>query len=543
MIPTRHISALPQCLFGLVLICWPLLDTDPANAITPRRIALGSCLVLLLVSSIALRRRPIHGQPTDWAMLACALWYTGRAVWSDTPLDPYDLLNSFILLCSYAWCRLEGTRIVLPALFLSGVIQSIVALAQCAGTTASRHSYYDLTGSFPNPGPLGGWLCIATLAALILSQRAWQTRNLLQIVPLSLGSLILAGTLLLTDSRAAWLGVVAGAFVWIGTRRFRHRPLLLISMGLALLLGTTFLYHYKKESADGRLFIWHVSAEWIAERPIAGHGIGSFQDQYMFAQADYFARHPASYGRQIADQVDRPFNEWIGIACEQGAIGTLLTLLLFGLMYRANRGSTVLVLLTGLIIFGLFSYPSAFLSFGMVLGALLAGCPTGGPNDSCRRLSPGISGAVCAIILATGGTVLGTVYRNGSTERSRYIRLREASLEIQKPQIDIPRLETLASRLPIAEFYVDLGDRLLDRQEIERAKHYYRQAMQMIPSRLRPYDGLFRAYLSAGQTDSATRIARHIVAMPLKVSNTTTIRIRHQAKEWLERQPRLIPEN
>lgn len=28
MIPTRHISALPQCLFGLVLICWPLLDTD-----------------------------------------------------------------------------------------------------------------------------------------------------------------------------------------------------------------------------------------------------------------------------------------------------------------------------------------------------------------------------------------------------------------------------------------------------------------------------------------------------------------------------------
>ena len=28
MIPTRHPSALPQCLFGLVLICWPLLDTD-----------------------------------------------------------------------------------------------------------------------------------------------------------------------------------------------------------------------------------------------------------------------------------------------------------------------------------------------------------------------------------------------------------------------------------------------------------------------------------------------------------------------------------
>ena len=101
---------------------------------------------------------------------------------------------------------------------------------------------------------------------------------------------------------------------------------------------------------------------------------------------------------------------------------------------------------------------------------------------------------------------------------------------------DLPWLDRQARRLPIAAFYTDLGDRWLAADSVERAEHYYRQAVRMIPSRLRPYDGLFRACLRMGQVDSAMTMARKIVTMPVKVGNTMTIRIRRSAAEWLEEQ-------
>ena len=61
-----------------------------------------------------------------------------------------------------------------------------------------------------------------------------------------------------------------------------------------------------------------------------------------------------------------------------------------------------------------------------------------------------------------------------------------------------------------------------------------RAAARMIPRRLRPYEGLWRACRRAGETDSALILARKIVSMPVKASNTTTIRIRRAAQEWID---------
>ena len=39
------------------------------------------------------------------------------------------------------------------------------------------------------------------------------------------------------------------------------------------------IYYYKKDSADGRLLIWRVSIDMIADAPLVGHGIGTFENK------------------------------------------------------------------------------------------------------------------------------------------------------------------------------------------------------------------------------------------------------------------------
>lgn len=538
MLPHPHIRSILQALFGLLLVCWPVLDIAPTGAVTTQRIVLGGGMLLLLVIAIltaGTQKRPVRWNQTDRAMLACTVWYVGNAIFIGCgQTDPYSLLSGLVILTAYAFCRLAGTSMILPAMLVSGLIQAGIVTAQLCGIAATRHSYYDFTGSFPNPGPLGGWLCVAALAAVVLTGQLWKSRRKVWAVLCAAGGLYVGIILLLTDSRAAWLGFAAGVFAMLCTLRFRYKRLVLLSMAVIALVGALFLYGYKKDSADGRLLVWRVSADMIAQKLLAGHGIGTFSEHYMFAQADYFERNPDSRFTNVAEQVSYPFNELIGITCEQGIIGGLLLLLLVGsaLLYRGNtEGKTLLI---GLSVFGLFSYPSAFLSFGLLFGAVLA-ASANTPSSGRRLFSCRTAMIIAGTVLLAGGVLLYFISADRNALVNRYALVREASgLTLRGNPNDLPRLEQMAQRLPIAGFYVEMGDLYLEAGNTLRAKYYYRTAVRMIPSRLKPYDGLFRAYLQSEQLDSAALMARRIVTMPVKVSNTTTIRIRQTAQEWLQ---------
>lgn len=538
MFPHLHIRSILQALFGLLLVCWPVLDTAPTGAVTTLRIVLGGGMLLLLVTALltAGRQRQIPKRnQTDWAVLACTVWYAGNAILIGRgQTDPYSLLSGLVILTAYAFCRLAGTSMILPAMVVSGLIQASIVTAQLCGTVATRHSYYDFTGSFPNPGPLGGWLCVAALAAVVLTGQLWKRGRKTWATLCAAGGIYIGIILLLTDSRAAWLGFAAGIFWILCTLRFRYKRLVLLSMAVIALVGAIFLYGYKKDSADGRLLVWRVSADMIAQKPVMGHGIGTFSEHYMFAQADYFERNPDSRFTNVAEQVSYPFNELIGITCEQGIVGGLLLLLLVGsaLLYRGNtEGKTLLI---GLSLFGLFSYPSAFLSFGLLFGAVLA-ASANTPSSGRHLFSCRTAMIIAGTALLAGSALLYFISTDKSALVNRYALVREASgLTLGRDPNDLPKLEQLAQRLPIAGLYVELGDLYLKIDSTHRAKYYYRIAARMIPSRLKPYDGLFRAYLQSGQLDSAALMARRIVTMPVKVSNTTTIRIRQTAQEWLQ---------
>lgn len=543
MIHGSHISAAWQILFGVLLVCWPLLDTGASGAVTSERILLTGVALGLLATAVltaACTGARWRWSGVDGGVGLCGGWFILHVAFvGPGETDPYPVSIGLAGLAAYGFCRVAGTAGLLPAIFVSGVVQSGIAFAQCAGLVASRHSYYGLTGSFPNPGPLGGWLCVAMLAAVVLMEQSGREGRKIRTLLFGIGGLPIGIVLFLTDSRAAWVGFAVALFSMLFTRRFRYKKTVLGALTAIFVLGFFALYRYKKESADGRLLIWRVSADVISQKPGIGHGVGTFPERYMFAQADYFARNPESRFVAVADQVSVPFNEWIGIVCEQGVVGGVLALLLFGaaLCGRATESQRQgRVLLVGLGVFSLFSYPLTFPAFGLLLGAILARCANR-PAVSGRRVALRVALPVALSVAIGGGIALSAIDRVGRTDRSRYVCLQEVSARMRDfSPSDLPWLDRQARRLPIAVFYTDLGDRWLAADSVERAEHYYRQAVRMIPGRLRPYDGLFRACLRMGQVDSAMMMARKIVTMPVKVGNTATIRMRRSATEWLEEQ-------
>ena len=165
------------------------------------------------------------------------------------------------------------------------------------------------------------------------------------------------------------------------------------------------LYHFKKDSADGRMLIWKVGREMIKDKPVWGHGADKFAAYYMNYQADYFKSKPDAPEAMVADNVSYAYNEFLKLTIEYGIAGLLLVIAVFYSLFFGkiqtdkNQGTdsmsplgdlgmeiattnqsasinpTLLAARGGLvsiIIFSMFSYPSDILPIKMLLVLFVA---------------------------------------------------------------------------------------------------------------------------------------------------------------------------
>jgi tetratricopeptide (TPR) repeat protein len=79
-----------------------------------------------------------------------------------------------------------------------------------------------------------------------------------------------------------------------------------------------------------------------------------------------------------------------------------------------------------------------------------------------------------------------------------------------------------------------LADNLANTDNIDQAIETYRYAGNMIPCRFEPLDGMMTLYLGSGDTLNAVRIAREIVAKPVKVPSSRVNVIVAAAKQLIE---------
>lgn len=96
---------------------------------------------------------------------------------------------------------------------LSAVVQALVALMQYAGALPSLHPDFAATGTFGNPGPLGGYLAIG-LATLWPRVASGSGLNKWQRSALAASALLLVAGLAVADSRAAWLAAALALSVY-----------------------------------------------------------------------------------------------------------------------------------------------------------------------------------------------------------------------------------------------------------------------------------------------------------------------------------------
>ncbi len=152
-----------------------------------------------------------------------------------------------------------------------------------------------MTGLFNNANYLGAWLNLIwpfCLASLINTKRNFYAK--LTIVTFTIGTSL---SLILTNSRSAWIGLVIGTYLTIGRKRYKLFIFLIST--LLLLVGIVIFPIFGElpqkilnqvvpnqillEFSDleiSRLDIWEKAFGYIFKNPIFGSGAGSFSALY-----------------------------------------------------------------------------------------------------------------------------------------------------------------------------------------------------------------------------------------------------------------------
>lgn len=507
-----------------------------------------------MISKLQLRRDPLSAL-IGLYLLWCGfnLLLSGRLPIAEAILWKWTLLAAIYLII-----RLSPRKEwVLWALTAVGTVQVLYAAGQLAGYIASNHRLFPVTGFMGNPGQLGGFQAVVFLTAALLTVKT-QSRKLRLFLLYPLLALI-AYSLYLADSRAGWVAVIIGLTVlfWAEIRRMlTARRWLLAPILLAVVLSAVALFNYRSESAKGRLLIWRVSADMVADKPLTGHGAGGFNQEYMLYQARYFEQHPDSEFLMVADNAAYPYNEFLHVLVEQGLIGVLLFLAVIVAAFVTTTDRRMLAPLAGLLAFSLFSYPSY--KFGLlILFPLLLGL---GGDRQTPPISPRWRyGLLSAALLLAAAIGVGQLrFYNRAQVNSRILMRgydRQAAdfmtANFNRLRSDLrfnsmflywmtsyPEMADeckFRSILPSCENWCDLGDYYVEKGAYDEAERYYIMAAQMIPTRLRPNYLLWKLYLEQGKVEQAARIAEHILSQPLKVENTFTLRAKGEVKRYYAR--------
>ncbi len=149
-------------------------------------------------------------------------------------------------------------------------------------------------------------------------------------------------------------------------RIFRQHRKRWFILGIAILCitiaGSLYgTYLLKKDSADGRFFMWKITTLDIKESPLKGKVLGGFPADYAKAQMDYFKSGKGTETeKRVVESPEYAFNEYLQIFLEEGLLGILLFLLLSVVIVKEgikNNQIGAAGSFVALSVFALASYP------------------------------------------------------------------------------------------------------------------------------------------------------------------------------------------
>lgn len=445
-----------------------------------------------------------------------------------------------------------------------GILEAIFIMLQAYGLLESRHLLFNFTGSFFNPGLVGCFiacsLCISIYYLITIHQP-------LKKIFIGASSALLSYTLMLTNSRAGWLAAIIGIcyLLWnsknnliiLGRLQLKKSFIAKIILMTTILCGIIFFYHYKKASADGRLFIWKVGIEMVKEKPLTGHGIGMFRSKFPLYQATFFKQNPNSNNAFVAGNPDNPFNEYLSILIMQGFIGfTLLIIALLSIYIHhpvSKKQRMQQAFLLTFCVFAFFSYPIAhyrtLILFPFFAAILPAKQILTSHNQKIRYT------LFTPIVLLGMYFSVRTINEYSKLEQAYELQYKIANEKYDKIKYDSILLENyyifVGSKLPnteefnIIKDYVDLypsptglcelGRGYKAINDFNQAKECFIFASNINPSLITPYYELFLLYQEEGDINNMKKTGEMILHKKIKKESTTSIKIKANVKKALNK--------
>ena len=523
------------------------------------------CIAVALLFQVLYRKR------NDWnislfdvAIGLLVLYGVGRSLICDNEfVDGVVLYKWLAVLLGYIWIRnFSQKEIILYALVLSGVEEAVTCISQYMGWVGSYHSFFEITGHLGNPGPLGGYLAVClTVAVHLLKKALKEKKNKLRIGLLA-SIILLAIGIILSNSRAAWLGTIIGCLFLIpaiSLRSLLKTKRIVLFIGLLILLGAL-LYSYRPKSANARLLIWTVSADMVSDKPFTGHGWCSFQKKYMLYQAKYLKEKGSEEERLIADNVTYTYNEWLHLTVETGFIGLLFALFIVVNIYRVksvnNFNLTIQAASAAWLTFSIFSYPTDIFPLLMLFPFLLGCIQSEKHFIFFKNYVVKIPVFFLLLCISMGSLWEGMFYLRASKEIADVFKTDNVSgkLFAQKnyPKLknnitfNMTYLQNLVRHssdlhddnivdkiIPNTETYIWLGNYYHRTGKYQKAEQAYLLASDMVPNRMMANYKLWRMYLELGNEKKSIEIAKWILSQPVKVINSFTINARTEIKTFL----------
>ncbi len=412
---------------------------------------------------------------------------------------------------------------------LVAICESTLGIYQILLHQQSLFTRFTLTGSFSNPGPYGGLISIllAILGAYVLQNynaQKWYDKALVILSSISCALCVIV--IPASMSRAAWLALGVAALVW-GFKELRladwikkHKAFAAIASVIVIIVMTG-VFFLKKDSAIGRLHIWHMELRAIAEAPLSGHGKGTVLGVYGDTQAEYFAeKESPEIITKVAGCPEYAFNEYLKIGVEYGipamvgVIVVMIALITLLLKFRSPFAY-------GLIAFGVFAF------FSYPLEAINIKSEAEKKWESIRYLS--------GMQLYEGAVEELAPLYNDLKDNYRFIY--DYGYALHKCKHYHESNEILKEGAKISSdpmFYNIIGKNLEALGLYEEAEEAYIHAHYMVPQRLYPLTLLMRMHIRLGNNNEALRYGKMILDKPVNERHRTMLRLQSDARHCVD---------
>ncbi len=492
----------------------------------------------------------------------------------------YFILKSFFASVQQSF---NGNYFLFILLFFMvlGIYESVLGLSQYL----KGHDALQMHGTFDNTGPYTNYICTLFPIALgyILLNTGKKAKPLL-----ILSFIFLCGIMIiipLSKARTAWIAVIASSLMILWFRYQNHikqlfntrikKVVIVFVTLLCIGAGSYFLFNMKKDSALGRLFVWKITMQMIADKPLTGHGLDAYYPVKNKYQATYFAGDRGTEKeKMVAGNIRFAFNDYLQIAASTGIIGLILFLLFIGTSifpFSNDKNNPYLVIfktgIVALLLMSLFSYPMQRLStqlnfffFIAIINAL------GHKRVKTVNINNRVKTALAIVMIILPVLFIKMQWKKYQAN----LQWKKIAIKAQTGQREMvfgeynkllpvlahnpfflfnygaelsvaghykEGLKILSKAKPMiydADVFIYTGNCYLGLQQYKQAEEAYMEAIHLKPYLFIPRYQLVHLYFHSGDNEQAVQMAKEIIALEPKVNTNMIRKIKKEMYEFLE---------